>query len=57
MQVAVQSAVFLGTASSSITETVLYERLANGNAANEYLDRPFLKAPPSPPPPAAATAG
>lgn len=41
-QVAVQSFFFMGTASSSVSESVLYERLAVGKAnAHDWLDRPF----------------
>src|SRR5689334_326293 len=41
MQIAVQSTVFIGTASSSITETVLYERLSRGKIAHEFFDRVY----------------
>ncbi|GFH29729.1 uncharacterized protein HaLaN_28441 [Haematococcus lacustris] len=37
MQVAVHASVLLGTAASSITETVVYERLSLGMTSNEYL--------------------
>ncbi|KAL6751108.1 hypothetical protein V8C86DRAFT_2789050 [Haematococcus lacustris] len=54
MQVGVQSTVLLGTAASSITETVVYERLSLGLTSNEYVDRPhspYPHPPAKPPPP------
>ncbi|KAJ9513651.1 hypothetical protein QJQ45_015399 [Haematococcus lacustris] len=62
--VEMQSTVLLGTAASSITETVVYERLSLGLTSNEYATdgvsvcvhytRP-LPPPPAPPPPAASS--
>ncbi|KAJ9521299.1 hypothetical protein QJQ45_001173 [Haematococcus lacustris] len=52
MQVAVHASVLLGTAASSITETVVYERLSLGMTSNEYVDRPHSPRPPPRHPPA-----
>ncbi|KAL6746458.1 hypothetical protein V8C86DRAFT_1520587 [Haematococcus lacustris] len=52
MQVAVHASMLLGTAASSITETVVYERLSLGMTSNEYVDRPHSPRPPPRHPPA-----